>query len=100
MTNLDQAGPRNYNLIRFLRITIIINCFILIVLAKIGFYFDTNKNWKMGIISKVLATVLGDFQSVAIPFLISRRKYFERRYFEREKTERNVIIWRIPVRLP
>ena len=54
----------------------------------------------MGIISKVLATVLGDFQSVAIPFLISRRKYFERRYFERETTERNVIIWRIPVRVP
>ena len=56
MTNLDQAGPRNYNLIRFLRITIIINCFILIVLEKsdfisirtrIGKWVSFQKSWQL-----------------------------------------------------
>ena len=99
-TNLDQAGLRKYILIRFLRIMIFINCIILIELANIGFYFDTNMNWKLAFASKILAVVSGGFQSIALPFLILLRKYLERRYFERKMTERNVVIWRIPVRLP
>ena len=79
---------------------IFINCFILIELANIGFNFDTNKNWKLAIASKIFAVVSGGFQSIALPFLILLRKYLERRYFEREMTERNVVLWRIPVRLP
>lgn len=79
---------------------IFINCFILIELANIGFNFDTNKNWKLAIASKIFAVVSGGFQSIALPFLILLRKYLERRYFEREMTERNVVLWRIPVCLP
>ena len=64
VTNLDPAGPGKYNLIRFLRIMIFINCFILTALANIGFYFDTKKNRKMDIASKILAAVSGGYQSV------------------------------------
>ena len=98
---MSQAMHRDkYILIQFLRIMIFINCFILIELANKGFYFDTNKNWKLAIASKILAVVSGGFQSIALPLLILRRKYLERRYFEREMTGRNVVICRIPVRLP
>lgn len=73
---------------------IFINCFILI--AHIGFYFDTKKNRKYPSLPKSWQ----QYRVATNQLFITWRNYLQRRYFGREMTKRNVIIWRTPVRLP
>ena len=101
LINVDLAGPQKYKLIRCLRIMILINCFLLIAFANIGFYFDTNKHaprilvpWQVLLTFKILVAVAGGFQLISISFLIIwrivlLRKLHERRREEREMRRRN-----------
>ena len=98
LINVDLAGPQKYKLIRCLRIMILINCFLLIAFANIGFYFDTNKHaprilvpWQVLLTFKILVAVAGGFQLISISFLIIWRVLLLRKLLERRREEREMI---------
>ena len=98
LINLDMSGPRNYKIIRCLRIMILINCFMLIAFANIGFYFDANKHasrifvpWQVLLVFKILVAVSGGFQLISIPFLIIWRIVLIRKLRARRRQEQEMI---------
>ena len=98
LINLDMSGPRNYKLIRCLRIMILINCFMLIAFANIGFYFDANQHasriyvpWQALLVFKILVAVSGGFQFISIPFLIIWRIVLIRKLRARRRQEQEMM---------
>ena len=96
--SLDLAGSGNYKLIRCLRIMILINCFMLIAFANIGFYFDANQHapriyvpWQVLLVFKILVAVSGGFQLISIPFLIIWRIVLLRKLRARRRQEQEMI---------
>ena len=98
LINLDMSGPRNYKLIRCLRIMILINCFMMIAFANIGFYFDANQHaprifvpWQALLVFKILVAVSGGFQLISIPFLIIWRIVLIRKLRARRRQEQEMM---------
>ena len=76
---------------------IYINCFMLIAIANIGFYFDANRQaqriivpWQALLTFKILVAVSGGFQLISLPFLIIWRIFLirkRRELYQREGQE-------------